>query len=592
MNQSNIRNFSIIAHIDHGKTTLTDRLMEQTQTVSSRDLHERLLDSNPIEQERGITIKLAPVTLNYNLNESTYQLNLIDTPGHIDFNYEVERSLAACEGAILLVDATKGIQAQTLANLRLATAQGLTVIPIINKVDAQLAMPEETQQALRDIFPNLNSFLHISAKTGLNVDQVLPAVIDQIPPPQGEHDSPLRALVFNSYFHPHLGVIAFVRVVDGFLHTNTKLKFLQTNKELVPKQIGIFKPLMVASDLLETGQVGFIATGLKSLDEVKVGDTITEFGTSHVSALPGYRQIRPNVYLEIYPIDTSEYQTLLDAVGKLKLSDSALTYTPTASPAMGNGVRVGFLGLLHADVVRERLEREFELDVTYTSPSVEYEIDLITGETIHINRATDYPDPSMIKESREPISLVTLLTPPQYVGALIQVLENKRGTMMDTRYLLNSVELSYTIPLVDVITGLQDAIKSVSQGFATFDYQPFDYQPVKLVKLDVYLNKEKIEPMSALVVAQNAESYGRRLTAHLKDAIPRHQFEIPIQIAIGGQIVARETVKSFRKDVTAKLYGGDNTRRTKLLEKQKKGKKRMKSFGTVNVPPEAFKTQF
>lgn len=587
----NIRNFSIIAHIDHGKTTLTDRLLESTKTVASRDLSERLLDSNPIEKERGITIKLAPVTIDYEYEGQTYQLNLIDTPGHIDFNYEVERSLAACEGAILLVDATKGVQAQTLANLRLAKAQNLTVIPIINKIDAPLAMPEETKAALQHIFPEFKDFLHISAKTGLGVDQVLPAVIDQIPAPRGSSTKPLRALIFNSFFHPHLGVVAFVRIVDGQLTSNTKLKSLQTGKELFPKQVGIFKPGMTPTETLQAGQVGFIATGLKNLDEIQVGDTLTS-GSQLVEALPGYRQIRPNVYLEIYPLDTSEYQALLDAIGKLKLSDSALSFTPTASPAMGNGVRVGFLGLLHADVVKQRLEQEFELDVTYTAPSVEYEIDLLTGETILINRATDYPDPTLIKESREPVSLVTLLTPPQYVGSLIQVLENKRGTMVDTRYLSSSVELSYTVPLVEVITGLQDAIKSVSQGYATFDYQPFDHHPVKLVKLDTYLNKEKIEPLSTLVVAQNAESYGRKLAAHLKEAIPRHQFEIPIQISIGGNIIARETVKSFRKDVTAKLYGGDATRRSKLLDKQKKGKKRMKAFGTVNVPPEAFKIQF
>ncbi len=592
MNQSNIRNFSIIAHIDHGKTTLTDRLLEQTHTVSKRDLKQRLLDSNPIEQERGITIKLAPVTLDFPYKGQDYQLNLIDTPGHIDFNYEVERSLAACEGALLLIDATKGIQAQTLANLRLAEAQKLKVIPIINKIDADLAEPEKTEESLKSLFPDLDHFIHISAKTGQNVEQILSAVIDQIPAPSSHSVRPLRALVFNSFFHPHLGVVAFIRVIDGQLDHLSRLKFLATHKEIVPKQIGIFRPGMTQTQSLQTGQVGYIATGLKSLEDVQVGDTITTVSSPDVSALPGYRQIRPNVYLEIYPLDTVDYQLLLDAIAKLKLSDAALTYTPTSSPAMGNGVRVGFLGLLHADVIKERLEREFELQVTYTAPSVEYELDLISGETIRINRATDYPDPATIKDAREPVSLVTLLTPATYVGPLIQVLESKRGTLIDTRYLPHSVELSYTIPLIEVITGLQDAIKSVSQGFATFDYQPYDYQTVKLIKLDVYLNKEKIEPLSTLVVTQNAESLARRLAAHLKEAVPRHQFEIPIQVAIGGSIIARETVKSFRKDVTAKLYGGDNTRRTKLLEKQKKGKKRMKSFGSVNIPPEAFKIPF
>lgn len=593
MQQKYIRNFSIIAHIDHGKTTLTDRLLELTGAVTDRTKKERLLDSNPIEQERGITIKLAPVSLNYELDGHPYTLNLIDTPGHIDFNYEVERSLAACEGAILLVDATKGVQAQTLANLRLAQTQNITIIPVVNKIDADLAEVDKTIDSLKSLFPNQQDFLKVSAKTGLNTKEILNTVIKDIPAPSGDEDKPLRALVFNSYFHPHLGVIAFVRIVDGSLSKNTKISFVQGHHDLVPKQIGVLDPALVEVNHLSTGQVGFIATGLKDLSDIKVGDTLTlpEYKTT-VTPLPGYRHIRPNVYLEIYPTDTAEYQTLLDAIGKLKLSDSALTYTPTASPSMGNGVRVGFLGLLHSDVIKERLQREFNLPVTYTSPSVEYQIDTTDGRSYTINRAPDYPDPSTIKEIREPISLVTVLTPKDYVGPLIQVLENKRGHMLDTRYLPHAVQLDYAIPLIEVITGLQDAVKSVSQGYATFDYQPFDYYPVKLSKLDVYLNKELVEPLSTLVVTEKAESYGRKLATHLKDTIDRHQFEIPIQVAVGGNIIARETIKAFRKDVTAKLYGGDVTRRNKLLDKQKKGKKRMKSFGAVNVPPDAFKPPF
>ena len=590
MSISHIRNFSIIAHIDHGKTTLTDRLLELTHTVATRDLQERLLDSNPIEQERGITIKLAPVTLNYRHDNTDYQLNLIDTPGHVDFSYEVERSLAACEGAILLVDATKGVQAQTLAHLRLAQKQNLSIIPVINKIDAQLAQPEETAAELRAIFPQLPDFICLSAKSGLNVDKILPAVIAKVPSPTGNPDAPLKALVFNSFYHPFLGVVAFIRVIDGVLTSASQLTLLPESGTIFsPKQIGIFKPQLTPTKQLSAGEVGFVATGLKSIGQIAVGSTLvckSDAGT--IIPLPGYRQIKPNVYLELYPTDTTQYPSLLDAISKLTLNDAALSCQPVASPALGNGVRVGFLGLLHADVVRERLEREFNIAVTSTLPSVEYEITGKDGITYSITSANDYPDPTTISVIREPMAEVSVLTPPAYLGALIQLLESHRGRLIDTRYYQSSLELVYSIPLIEVITHLHDAIKSASSGFATLDYRLTGFEPANLIKLSVQLNHQDISPLSALVVEESALTLAHQIATHLKNTIPRHQFEIPIQVCHGGQVLVRETVKGFRKDVTAKLYGGDATRRMKLLEKQKQGKKKMKSFGKVSLPPEAF----
>lgn len=584
-----IRNFSIIAHIDHGKTTLTDRLLELTHTVNSRQLSDRLLDSNPIEKERGITIKLAPVTMAFRHQNQDYQLNLIDTPGHVDFSYEVERSLAACEGAILLVDATKGIQAQTIAHLRLARRQNLTVIPVINKIDAQLAHPEAAREGLSSLFPDQDSFLEISAKTGFNINAILPKIINTIPSPQGDVSGPLRALVFNSFFHPHLGVIAFVRVVDGELTPASPLQLLPSSTVIQPKQVGIFTPALTDTGRLSTGQVGFVATGLKTINQVTVGSTLVSASADPKPALlPGYRQVKPNVYLEFYPTDTTQYPSLLDAMSKLKLNDAALSYFPVASPALGNGIRVGFLGLLHADVIRERLEREFDLAVTSTLPSVEYLVTLHSGEEISVTSATDYPDPIDIKFVQEPVTEVTLITPVDYLGALIQLLESHRGLMVNTLYHANTIELIYKVPLIEVITHLHDAVKSVSSGFSTLDYRLIGHQPIDLIKLTVNLNHQEIAPLSTLVVSQNAESTARKIASHLKNTIPRHQFEIPIQVNRGGTVIARETIKGFRKDVTAKLYGGDVTRRLKLLEKQKKGKKKMKAFGQVSVPSEAF----
>ena len=589
MEQKFIRNFAVIAHIDHGKTTLTDRLLELTGTLSPRELSERMLDSNPIEQERGITIKLAPVTMRYVYQGQEYQLNLIDTPGHIDFNYEVERSLAACEGAILLVDATKGVQAQTLTNLRLAQKQGLKVIPIINKVDAAAAEVERTALDLLSLFPDEKDFLGISAKTGLRVEQVLTKVIEEIPPPQGQ-DRPLRALVFNSFFHPHLGTIAFIRVVDGQVVPNIKLALAQSKHEFVPKQLGVFNPRLTVVDRLDTGQVGYLATGFKTIADLKVGDTVVwAQDISETPPLPGYREIKPHVYQDIFPQDASQYSDLVTAMDKLKLNDAALKVGPANSAMLGHGLRVGFLGLLHADIIRERLEREFNLDVVGTSPSVEYQLSMANGSEIKISQASEFPDPSLIKEVREPIALVTVVTPAQFLGLIIQALEDHRGRTVDTQYLASAVKLSYRVPLVEVITDLHDAIKSLSSGFATLDYELVGFEPVNVVKLTVQLNRQDIPALANLVVKDRALVRAKALAAHLKRTIPRHQFEVPIQVLEGGQIVARETVKSFRKDVTAKLYGGDVTRRMKLLEKQKRGKRRMKAFGNVEIPPEAFR---
>jgi GTP-binding protein LepA len=548
------------------------------------------MDSNPIEQERGITIKLAPVTMKYELDGEHYQLNLIDTPGHIDFNYEVERSLAACEGALLLVDATKGVQAQTITNLRLAVKQGLKVIPIINKIDAQAAMVDETALDLLSLFPEADNFISISAKTGLNVPQVLESVVKDIPAPGGVEDKPLRALIFNSFFHPHLGAVAFIRVVDGEVKDGRKLVLKQHGVSFLPRQIGLFTPSLTPTDSLRAGQVGYIATGFKDLSDLKVGDTIViDELKEQCEALPGYREIKPHVYLDIFPDDASEYNALLVAMDKLKLNDAALKVSPAVSAMLGNGLRVGFLGLLHSDIVKERLEREFNLAVVTTTPSVEYLVTLTTGEQIKVSQASEFPESTFVKQVLEPICKVIIVSPKDYLGAIIQSLEKRRGNMVDTQYLANTVQVIYEMPLIEVITDLHDVLKSISQGFATLDYELIGHKEVDVVKLTVKLNNNDIAALTTLVVREQADYRARRLAEHLKNTIPRHQFEVPIQVCIGGAVIARETVKAFRKDVTAKLYGGDVTRRMKLLEKQKKGKKRMKSFGNVEIPPEAFR---
>ncbi len=596
-----IRNFSIIAHIDAGKSTLADRLLELTKTVALRDMQAQLLDSNPIERERGITIKMAPVTMRYEVTPgmvagtpdssqvepTKYILNLIDTPGHVDFNYEVERALAACEGAILLIDGTKGVQAQTVANYHLAKNLGLTVIPAINKIDAQLTDISAAVRQVKQLLQSDEKLLLISAKTGQGVEDLLKQVIEKVPAPKSETNSPLQALIFNSTFHPHLGVIAFVRLFSGAINRKDQLKFVSTNEVFTPSEIGVFSPGRVSQNNLDAGSVGYLVTGLKDIRKVLVGDTVTLRENSMV-ALPGFRHVRPNVYFDVFPIDNAAYQDLLDALGKLKLNDASLETKSIKSIVLGQGVRVGFLGLLHAEVVSERLEREFNLPVIATSPSVEYQAKLRNGEEISFTTPNDFPDPAVTQSTSEPIAKVEVVVSPNYLGPVLDVCQELRGTLLDMVYLDQLVELRYHLPMIEVITSLHDRLKSVSSGFASINYEPFAWQEADLVKLTVLLNHEEAPPLAIICLRGQARSRALALAKKLKEAIPRQQFEIPIQVAIGGEIIAREDIKAYRKDVEAKLHGGDITRNRKLLEKQKKGKAKMKMMGKVALPQEAF----
>jgi len=582
-----IRNFSIIAHIDAGKSTLADRLLELTETVAKREMQDQLLDSNPIERERGITIKMAPVVMHYQMEGITYQLNLIDTPGHVDFNYEVERALQACEGAILLIDGTKGVQAQTVANYHLAKNLGLTVIPAINKVDAQLADVPAAIRQVKKLLQTDDEPLLISAKTGQGVEDLLQLVINKVPAPSPAEEEKLRALILNSTFHTHLGVIAFVRLFSGAMKAKEPLKFVSSQETFVPTEIGNLNPGRVSQPQLANGSVGYLVTGLKDIRSVKVGDTITT-KEAIVTALPGFRHIRPNVYFDVFPIDNAAYQDLIDALGKLKLNDSALETKPIKSIVLGQGVRVGFLGLLHAEVVSERLEREFNLPVITTSPSVEYQAILRTGAEISFTTPNDFPDPALIQVTREPVAKVEVVVSPNYLGPILDVCQELRGQLINMVYLDQLIELEYKMPMIEVITSLHDRLKSASSGFASINYEPVAWQDADLVKLTVLLNHEEAPPLAMVCLRSQARSRALALAKKLKEAIPRQQFEIPIQVTIGGEIIAREDIKSFRKDVEAKLHGGDMSRNRKLLEKQKKGKARMKMMGKVALPQEAF----
>ena len=579
-----IRNFSIIAHIDAGKSTLADRMLEVTGTVQADKMTPQLLDSNPIERERGITIKLAPVAMNY----QGYTLNLIDTPGHVDFNYEVERALQACEGAILLVDATKGVQAQTVANLRLAKNRGLTIIPVVNKIDAPLAEVNAASRQIKQLLGIGSEPLLVSAKTGEGVEILLQKIISDLPSPRTE-EKPLHALVFNSTFDTHLGVIAFVKIISGNLKSGDKMSFLSSGKSLVASEIGIFSPGRTKKEVLTAGNVGYIITGLKDIRNVLVGDTLClSSQIKQVSPIPGFRKIHPNVFLDFYPADGSQYRDLVDALEKLKLNDSSLTTQGINSPILGQGVKVGFLGMLHSEVVGERLEREFGLPVISVSPSVEYKVKLRSGEEKIFSSPSDFPDPAIISQGFEPMAAVNIVVTSPYVGAVMELCQELRGNLVNVSYLDELVEIDYFLPLIEVITALHDSLKSVSQGFGSMNYELAGWQEAELVKLDVLLNHELFAPMSVITVKEKAYYKGKKISEKLKEAIPRQQFEIPIQVAIGGQIVARETIKAYRKDVDAKLHGGDFTRNLKLLNKQKKGKARMKQFGRVSVPQEAF----
>ncbi|MBI5449089.1 elongation factor 4 [Candidatus Gottesmanbacteria bacterium] len=593
--QSHIRNFCVIAHIDHGKSTLCDRLMEMTGTVARRDMQAQLLDSNPIERERGITIKLAPVRMRYEASmHDAYILNLIDTPGHVDFAYEVSRSLAACEGALLVVDAGQGVQAQTLANLRLARENNLTVIPIINKIDLPNARIAETLESLELLGFTKEEVLQISAKTGENVGKVLDAIVERIPEPQGVPGEPLRALVFSSQYDIHKGVVVFVRVVDGSIQwqPDISLRFMASGAEVTPIEVGYFAPKMVHSAGLLCGEVGYIATGLKDIRVAKVGDTITE-ARSSITPLAGYEEPKPMVFLGLFPINSDEITQAREAMERLRLSDSAFSFRPISSLALGNGFHCGFLGLLHAEIVQERLSREFGLNMLATAPNVEYRIKLkdAGNKSIKvIQSASEFPDPSVIAEAMEPMMSVTIFSPSKYIGAIMQLVQEKRGEQTNMTYVADQVELEYLLPLSEMIVDFFDRLKSVTEGYATLDYTFFDFQAAEVVKVDVLVNKDRVDAFSFLTVSANAQKRSRELVERLAAAIPRSQFEIPIQTAIGGTVIARADVKGFRKDVTKKLYGGDRTRKDKLLDKQKKGKAKMKRIGRVDIPQDAFFT--
>ncbi len=605
----NIRNFAIIAHVDHGKSTLADRMLEITKTVEHRLMQNQLLDSNPIERERGITIKLAPVRMIYkipnhkfedpnkskiqnsnNQTDSEYILNLIDTPGHVDFSYEVNRSLAACEGAILVVDATQGVQAQTLSHFNQAKKLGLTIIPAINKIDINIAEVENTKKQLIDLLGFAESDLHyISAKNGTGVPELLQVVIDKIPPPKTEDRIPnTRALIFNSNFDPHLGAIAWIRMIDGQIKVRDRIKLLATNAETVAVEVGVFIPGRHDTGILEAGEVGYVVTNLKDLSLLTVGDTLTLSNQVTNNPLPGYKPITPVVFVGLYPVDGSQINTLREGLEKLKLSDSALTYMPEFSPALGNGFRVGLLGLLHADIVQERLEREFDLNLIASAPSVSYQIFTMNHELITINRAAALPDPSLINQIREPIIKLSIFVPEDYVGAVMQLCQNYRSEMLDMVYVNKLVNLTYKMPFAELVRQFFDNLKSVSSGYATLDYEIIGFETSDLVRLDVLIAGDKVDAFSQIVPRGRAVYIARDLVERLGKVIPRQQYEIIIQAAIGSKILARADIKPFRKDVIAKLSGGDQTRKDKLLKKQKKGKARMKRVGRIDIPQEAF----
>lgn len=588
---STVRNFSIIAHIDHGKTTLTDAFLKQTKTVSDLQFTERMMDSNPIEKERGITIKLAPVRMMYQAKDGNeYTLNLIDTPGHVDFGYEVSRSLAACEGALLLVDATQGVQAQTLSNYEKAMALGLTIIPVLNKIDLPAADVEAVSLEIMEAFGfKEEEIMHTSAKTGVGVAEILDQVVARVPAPVGELDKPLSGLIMTSKFDQHKGVIAYVRLINGQMTERSKLALLATQTTFQPVEIGIFNPQMQPMTELQAGDVGYIATGIKDIRQVKVGDTLTlAEHRKDVSPLPGFKVPTPMVYMELYPIDADDYPLLQDAIAKLAMHDAALTYTGTHSQALGNGQRVGFLGILHAEIVLERLRREFNLDLIATAPSVTYHVTTMNGEKVIMHTPADLPDPSSISLIEEPMTQALVFTPQSYAGDVMQFLRERRGELLNTSHVGARLKLEYRLPLAEIITDMHDKLKSLSSGFASLEYELVDFAPVDAVKITVLVNKEPIEALSFMAVRDTAEFVGRAVVAKLKEVVPRQLFEVPIQAAIGGAVIARETVKAYRKDVTAKLYGGDVTRRQKLLRKQAKGKKRMKQFGKVELNQEAF----
>ncbi len=589
--QSKIRNFCIIAHIDHGKSTLADRILEKTNALSEREMKDQLLDSMDLERERGITIKLNSVALNYKAKDGeTYNFNLIDTPGHVDFTYEVSRSLAACEGAILVVDAAQGIEAQTLANVYLAIDNDLEIIPVINKIDLPNADPERVRQEIEDVIGlDASDAVLASAKTGVGIEEILEQIVEKIPAPSGDPEAPLKALIFDSLYDPYRGVVAYIRVFDGTVKTGDKIKMMSTGKEYEVTEVGIFTPDPKPVDELSVGQVGYLTASIKHVSDTRVGDTITNAKNGATEPLPGYRKLNPMVFCGMYPIDSAKFNDLREALEKLQLNDSSLQFEPETSQALGFGFRCGFLGLLHMEIIQERIEREFNIELITTAPSVVYHVVLTDGTVVEVDNPSKMPESQKIDRIEEPYVRATIMSPNDYVGAIMELCQEKRGNFVNMEYLDETrVNIIYEIPLSEIVFDFFDKLKSSTKGYASFDYEIIGYKPSKLVKMDILLNGEKVDALSFIVHRDFAYERGKNIVEKLKDLIPRQQFEVPVQAAIGNKIIARSTIKAMRKNVLAKCYGGDVSRKRKLLEKQKEGKKRMKQIGSVEVPQEAF----
>ncbi|MCD6354563.1 MAG: translation elongation factor 4 [Prolixibacteraceae bacterium] len=587
---NDIRNFCIIAHIDHGKSTLADRLLEHTNTIAKREMHDQVLDTMELEQERGITIKSHAIQMDYLYEGTEYKLNLIDTPGHVDFSYEVSRSIAACEGALLIIDATQGIQAQTISNLYLAIEHDLEIIPVLNKMDLPNAMPEVVEDQIIDLIGcDHSDIIKASGKTGMGVEDILQNIIEKVPSPKGDPTAPLQALIFDSVFNSFRGIIAYFKIVNGQIRKKDLVKFVATGKEYIADEIGVLKLELSPRDLLSSGDVGYIISGIKTAKEVKVGDTITHVNNPCEKAIEGFEEVKPMVFAGVYPIDTDDYEDLRAAMGKLQLNDASLTFEPESSAALGFGFRCGFLGLLHMEIIQERLEREFDMNVITTVPNVSYKVHLTNGSSQTVYNPSGMPALTTIDEIDEPYIRASIITASEFIGPVMKLCLDKRGTLVSQNYLTaERAELTFNLPLGEIVFDFYDKLKSISKGYASFDYHISGYKPAKLVRLDILLNGEMVDALSTLIHFDNAYPFGRRMCEKLKELIPRQQFDIAIQAAIGAKIIARETVKAVRKDVTAKCYGGDITRKRKLLEKQKKGKKRMKQVGNVEIPQKAF----
>ncbi|MHC1706287.1 MAG: translation elongation factor 4 [Bacteroidales bacterium] len=585
-----IRNFCIIAHIDHGKSTLADRLLEFTGTITDRQMQAQVLDDMDLERERGITIKSHAIQMVYDHNGEDYVLNLIDTPGHVDFSYEVSRSIASCDGALLVVDASQGIEAQTISNLYLAMDHDLVIIPVLNKMDLPSAMPEEVSDQIVDLTGlNRNEIIHASGKSGYGVDKILDAIVDRIPAPKGEVNAPLQALIFDSVFNSYRGVIAYFRVFNGVIRKGDKVKFVATGKEYLADEVGVLKLEKSPQDSISAGNVGYIISGIKEAREVKVGDTITHVDRPTQEIIKGFEDVKPMVYAGIYPVETDDFEELRSAIEKLHLNDASLVFEPESSSALGFGFRCGFLGMLHMEIIQERLEREFDMTVITTVPNVSYHVFTTKGQKLIVNNPSELPEVTLVDRIEEPFIIAQIITKTEYIGAILKLCIDKRGVIRNQIYLTTDrVELSFELPLAEIVFDFYDKLKSVSRGYASFDYHTSEYKTADLVKLDILLNSEPVDALSALIHRDNAYDFGRRICEKLRKLIPRQQYDIAIQASIGAKIIARETIKAFRKDVTAKCYGGDITRKRKLLEKQKKGKKRMRSIANVEVPQSAF----